>query len=110
MTIADAWRTAGVELGIHVTAPARVQLGSAVGEFDAFVADFGSGAGTLVASSHRVLDSATREAAKRSGFFVSQVDPESYAVFDRSLFVDTLNDWGWFGTDERPDWYTGESW
>jgi hypothetical protein len=36
---------------------------------------------------------------------------ETYGEFDRQLFEQTLNDWGWYGADEaRPPWYTGAAW
>jgi hypothetical protein len=31
---------------------------------------------------------------------------EPYEAYNRALFVETLNDWGWFGpTGMAPDWY-----
>lgn len=35
----------------------------------------------------------------------------AYADYDREVFVDTLNDWGWFGDAQRaPAWFTGRPW
>jgi hypothetical protein len=39
----------------------------------------------------------------------SQLSPW-YLRYDRALFVDTLNDWGWFGEGPLPSWYSGEPW
>jgi hypothetical protein len=41
--------------------------------------------------------------------YFSQLGP-SYLKYERALFVDTLNDWEWFGTGSPPPWYTGEPW
>jgi hypothetical protein len=31
--------------------------------------------------------------------------------YNRQLFIDTLNDWGWFGEKgAEPPWYTGKPW
>lgn len=36
---------------------------------------------------------------------------DSYEVYERKLFVDTLNDWGYFGEiSKSPDWYDGKHW
>ena len=34
------------------------------------------------------------------------LNPEVYCKHDLALFVETLVDWGWFGSpDEAPEWY-----
>jgi hypothetical protein len=44
------------------------------------------------------------------GFYLSRVS-ETYAEFDRDQFAAALDDWGWYGPDERrPAWYTGTAW
>jgi hypothetical protein len=35
---------------------------------------------------------------------------ESYLSYDRALVIETLNDWGWHGKGDPPQWYTGEPW
>jgi len=47
--------------------------------------------------------------AEEHGYFVSVVST-SYEDYDRELFVDTLNDWQWFGPGDPPEWYTGQPW
>ncbi len=40
--------------------------------------------------------------------YCSEVDEEAYSQYNRELFVETLNDWGWFGDSSAiPEWYTG---
>jgi len=34
----------------------------------------------------------------------------AYLDYDRDVFIDALNDWGWTGTGAPPPWYTGAPW
>jgi hypothetical protein len=48
--------------------------------------------------------------ARDTQLYVSRL-ADSYATFDRKLFIETLNDWGWFAQDRAaPHWYTGRPW
>ena len=49
------------------------------------------------------------EWARREGLYPSLLG-ESYRAYDRELFIDTLNDWGWYGGGDPPSWYTGRPW
>jgi hypothetical protein len=52
--------------------------------------------------------SAQHGAVSRLGYFATRINVVAYSNYDRTAFVDTLNDWGWFGPEEqRPGWYTG---
>jgi hypothetical protein len=48
----------------------------------------------------------------RSGHGYASSDlSANYRQYDRDLFVDTLNDWQWFGQKgEQLSWYTGKKW
>lgn len=35
---------------------------------------------------------------------------ESYQQYERTLFIETLCHWGWYGKVPPPSWYTGEPW
>jgi hypothetical protein len=110
--VVEAWRQAAQDLGVAVRAPFMLAAdtdGEAI-ECIALIEQFGSPNGTVVLGRHNSSES-TRHAAKAEGRFVSLVDEASYFSYDRSLFIDTLNDWGWFGERSRaPDWYTGQAW
>jgi hypothetical protein len=44
-------------------------------------------------------------AATTAGYYFSFINGAVYSEFDRELFQETLNDWGFFGTAEnRPEW------
>jgi hypothetical protein len=52
-----------------------------------------------------------QSAARWQRQFYSLINEESHALYDRDLFVATLNDWGWIGDPAHaPVWYTGKPW
>jgi hypothetical protein len=107
--IAAAWRQAGSDLMIEVVAPfALSAAGGTVLGFAAWVKDFGAARGTLLLPiAHG--EAPERPAATR-GYFLSYL-AECYERYDRPLFINTLNDWGWKGpASEAPGSYTGKPW
>jgi hypothetical protein len=91
-----AWRAAASDLRIEVE-----PFGEAV-----WVAQYGREAGTVCA----LLDSDAADEvladAKRRGMFWSELAPV-YLRYDRERFIETLDDWGWFGGGPPPEWYGG---
>ena len=72
-------------------------------ECEAFIPDFGSPTGAIALS----YDSTVAFGNQLGGHWCSVLH-EPYEAYDRSLFLETLNDWGWFGTSgKEPDWYAG---
>jgi hypothetical protein len=105
--ISQAWLQAAADLGIRVTAPfaVRVSADDAV-IYEAHVEDFGGPTGTVIGS----LDDELRDCRATQGYYCSNLTV-SYRTYRRQQFIDTLNDWGWFGPAElRPTWYTGKPW
>jgi len=104
--ISVAWRVAAVELYIRVFAPYSVTLpdGNSL-EVKAYLPDFGSQHGAFAVGP---TDESLRRLLKGANLWVSMLGP-AYRIFKRDVFEDTLEDWGWFGTDEHPpQWYTGK--
>jgi hypothetical protein len=97
-----AWERAGRELGIEVEVDPALKSDAAV-----VVPGFGGPAGTAILVLEASADA--RSAAKERGYFVSVVSA-SYEAYERELFIDTLNDWQWFGHGDPPGWYTGRPW
>jgi len=99
----QAWQEAAQDLGIEIVLPFVLTLtnGETV-HADILVKDFGP---TLVFTDKAV------EILNRLG---DQLGVAGYGysafcgdelVYDRDLFIDTLNDWGWTGPeDRRPTW------
>ncbi|MGA3045269.1 MAG: hypothetical protein ABSD67_01500 [Terracidiphilus sp.] len=105
LEISRAWRQAAADLGIRVEAP--VALVTENGEtvwFEAHVLDFGGPKGAIVAGKDGELGGVR----KRLGYYYSNLFP-TYRIYARQYFIDTLNDWGWFGEDNRkPAWVNGK--
>jgi hypothetical protein len=104
LDVVHAWCEAAESLGLELVAP--YSAGQQV--FVAWVAGFGSTRGTVIdwfASGNTTAD------LKAEGFYVSRINPDSYALFDRELVAATLDDWGWYGDPQHlPRGYTGRSW
>lgn len=108
--VVAAWREAAAELGIRFTSPFTITTPEGHSqEHLGLVHQFGSKYGALVA----VLNEPSENKALPAGdnYFWSVLSPVNYGQYDRQLFVDTPNDWQFFGSDlERPSWYSGKSW
>lgn len=104
--VAEAWVIAGRELGVRVTVPATLTgIGEIGVEAPVLVHDFGGHGGTVVL----VMGEPSEAIASNSKtqYHISIVAPH-YRLYRRSLFVERLIDWGYFGSPaSRPYWYTG---
>jgi len=107
--IVSAWLEASKDLGIAVIAPYRIEpSGTELLQCEAFMPDFGSPNGAIAISSRsrRLVRPVLREV----GRWHSELG-DGYARYSRKLFIETLNDWGWFGQEPlKPDWFTGQPW
>jgi len=105
----EAWKTAALELKLKIEIPFSIKLEN---EKEILVPlrieNFGSNQGTIVSTVDEML---SFKLLQQNGFYCSALDTLSYSVFDRDLFIDTLNDWGFYGdSSDQPDWYTGCAW
>jgi hypothetical protein len=105
--ISQAWLEAAKDLGIRVVAPFKVQgTEPETATYEAHILDFGGPRGTVAG----VLDDQLHDCRVTHGFYCTNLSA-SYRQYNRQHFIDTLNDWGWFGPLElRPLWYTGKPW
>jgi hypothetical protein len=104
----NAWKEAAIKLNIAIETPFSLKNGTQIIEYCLLIKHFGSKLGTLISLNN---DEVNLNIAKKHGYFYSQLNPNSYAKFDQSLFLDTLNDWGYYGENSnKPGWYTGEPW
>lgn len=106
--ISKAWLNAATDLGIRVVAPFRLKLGRNESlMYEAHIVDFGGPKGIIVGLIER---DHTGDVRCRHGYGSSDLSPE-YRKYKRELFIDTLNDWKWFGQKGgEPSWYTGKDW
>src|SRR5450755_1190651 len=94
--ISQAWLEAAKDLGVRVAAPFTVQLAEhELITYEAHVLDFGGPKGAVVG----VLDDKLGDCRATHDFYCSNLAP-SYRRYERQHFIDTLNDWGWFGPTE----------
>jgi hypothetical protein len=110
--VIEAWRRAADDLGIRFSSPFTVMTHHARRvDCIGFIHHFGRRVGTIIS----VLDQPSSLANfigqwPDKDHYISVLGP-GYAKYDRQLFIDTLDDWQFFGPDsERPVWYTGKYW
>ncbi len=101
LKISTAWKAAGADLGVRVIAPYEVRTGpDDVVVCEAFLPDFGSPTGAVILG----YDSASAVRARLAGRWCSVLH-KPYEHYDRALFIETLDDWGWFGSSYmEQDW------
>ena len=105
--ISLAWHEAQTDLGIRVVAPFEITIESGEAVIEVFIPNFGGPNGAVALSN---ATSHYRKSLAAMGFFASILFPP-YRSYSRERFIDTLNDWQWFGpAEEKPDWYTGKPW
>ena len=101
----QAWLEAGSDLGIRVIAP--YALRSKSGEdvrCEAFLPDFGSPAGAAVLG-HKTERQARSALKTAEGLWYSVHGKLDRLNYDRSRFIEVLEDFGWFGpAEEKPSW------
>jgi hypothetical protein len=107
--VVAAWKEAAADLGIQFTTPFVVTLPDGHRqEHLGLVHHFGRRLGTLVSVLHEPSEKFPRPEV---GDYFWSVLGSSYSRYDRQEFIDTLDDWQFFGTEsERPKWYSGKSW
>ena len=101
----EAWRKASHDLEIEVEMPYTLRLKSGAKiEADVLVKDFGHVNGMLVSS--RDIFSVLTDEIVSAGYGYSVLGSPVYQTYDRDLFIEALNDWGWSrSADQRPSWY-----
>ncbi len=105
----DSWKTAAKQLNIKIQFPFYItnKNGKEL-KFDLLVEEFGSQKGIVIM---RMRNMHGLKAIKENGFAFSTLRYKNYATYDRQIFIDTLNDWGYFGDlSKTPSWYAGQPW
>lgn len=109
--MAQAWLDAADDLGIRVEHPFQFNStsGMVATTYGVYLPDFGSPSGALITC--RFDSEEVQTAAGDTEYFESALNPHHYEPYNRQEFIDTLNDWGWFGSPaDVPRWFTGSPW
>lgn len=104
----EAWLEAHRDLGIEVQIPFTVisPEGNALLVLG-LVKYFGNPKGTVLISIEDDFQ-ALADLLESLDYSWSAVNLLSYSKYDREYFIDTLNNWGWYGNQQdKPKWYTG---
>ncbi len=101
----QSWHEAAKDLNVDIQSPFTFLTNERELTFQLLIKNFGSRNGTLVYSTDR-MDSI--DVPQKYGYYCSVLNPLSYNNYDRELFIETLNDWGFYGNKEdKPEWYVG---
>jgi hypothetical protein len=104
--MARAWRKAARDLAIRFDSPFAIEHRGRLSWCAGFLPDFGSPLGTVIAG-RETLDEVF-DAADEVGYYASGLSPHYYERYERDLFIETLNDWGWFADPANaPSWFEG---
>jgi hypothetical protein len=105
--MASAWLDAARDLCIRIQHPFTFTAdGTNTTTLGVYLPDFGSTSGALLTC--RFDGDDVYVAAEKTGYFRSALNPLHYEPYTRERFVETLNDWGWFGpAEDIPPWFTG---
>ena len=107
--VVEAWKEAAADLGLKFTTPFVVTLtDDRQQEHLGLVHRFGRRIGTLISVLHEPSEKFPRPEV--GDYFWSTLG-SIYSRYDRREFIDTLDDWQFFGAEsERPSWYSGRTW
>lgn len=105
--LGKVWKNAEKDLDIQVDAPFTIEYANRKYLYAALIHNFGSKNGMLLIDEH---DDDRIVTAVLHGYGYSCID-ETYLNYDKKLFMDSLNDWGWTSIKyDPPLWYTGIPW
>jgi hypothetical protein len=108
--VITAWQKAAGDLKIKIYAPfVLTTADNKTIIFDLLIENFGNKLGTLISSiDNHIIEF---DVAKKYGYYYSLLNPKAYSTYEREHFIDTLNDWGYYGDQSKmPKWYTGQPW
>uniref|UniRef100_UPI00404AD330 hypothetical protein n=1 Tax=Gelidibacter sp. TaxID=2018083 RepID=UPI00404AD330 len=98
-----AWQKAANDLNLDIQFPNAIKNT----DVTIYIKDYGSPNGMIITRIGCEINPSEIEDKELFHSFLS----DTYEVYDRELFVDTLNDWGYYGEpSQKPDWYNGKHW
>jgi hypothetical protein len=110
-SISYAWQKAANDLEISIISPFEIEFVSSKIQYPVLVKDFGCPKGTLIIVLRSKNEEMAENAACSHEYYYSIVGEHVCNEYDRTQFINILNDWGYFGPKSNcPKWYTGKSW
>ena len=106
---AQAWVEASRDLGIRYIHPYTfiTKNGQSMTTTGGLLPNFGSPNGTLLLT--RFDPEEVGDAVDEERYFLSALNPHHYEPYQREVFIEALNDWGWYGVEAPPPWFAGRS-
>jgi len=104
---AQAWIDASLDLGFRFIHPFTFTTkdGRRLTTTGGWIPDFGGPHGTLLLT--RFDPESLHGSEEDTDYYSSGLNPHSYEPYRRDIYIETLNDWGWFGAGAPPSWFTG---
>lgn len=100
-----AWKKAGKDLGLEIISPFILNTTNGKVDYPILVKSFGGKHGTIIARHELFFDFPM---PKHKDYFISAVNAEYYSDYNRTNFIETLEDWGFFGnSNDVPKWFNG---
>ncbi len=108
----QAFKEAEIDLNIKIQSPFILKIDSEkTVQIDLLVENFGSKMGTIVFSIDEKNILRKMNEIKKLGYYCSALNIKNYSKYNRPVFIDCLNDWGYFGDlSNIPNWYSGKHW
>ena len=104
--VINAWEEASQDLKINLKTPFILETDKGKIEYPLLVENFGRKNGTIILD---LNDLDKFPEPEKYGFYRSAVNSALYFKYDRNLFIDTLEDWGYYGDiNEKPNWFLGK--
>ncbi len=104
--VIEAWKNASIDLNIKIQTPFIITTSDKIEiSYGLMVENFGKPKGTIIFS---IYDMKNINIPEKYDYYCSALNPEVYSTYDRDVFIEVLNDWGYYGEkSETPEWYTG---
>ena len=100
-----AWKFAAQELGLEIITPLKMNTENGKVNYPILVKNFGAKKGTIIAQHAFFMD---YPMPKHKDYHFSAVNANFYSEFNKEQFIDTLEDWGYYGSNvSKPEWYKG---
>jgi len=100
-----AWKFAAQELGLEIISPLKMNTENVEVNYPVLIKNFGGKKGTIIARHALFMDSPM---SKHKDYYFSAVNADYYSEYNRENFIDTLEDWGYYGDKaSKPEWYNG---